>query len=214
MKKTSLILGLVATLALSTLPKSAMAAEEVAIFAGGCFWCVESDFQDVDGVLDAVSGLTGGQKENPTYRSYGDHREAVMITFDNSKITYADLVDAFFRSIDPTDAGGQFCDRGNTYTTAVYATSSEQAEIAEATKSKFESSGILPSPIVTEVLASSTFYKVDDYHQDYYKSKEIVITRFGPLTKEKAYKRYRDACGRDQRVLELWGKNAFKKTGL
>lgn len=214
MKKTSIFLGLMAAFTFAQTPNLASAAEETAIFAGGCFWCVESDFQDVDGVIDAVSGLTGGTSQDPTYRSYGDHREAVMITFDNSKISYDDLVNAFFRSIDPTDAGGQFCDRGKTYTTAVYATSPKQAQIAEATKAKFEQSGVLPAPIVTDVLDASTFYLVDQYHQDYYQSNEIVITRFGPLTKAKAYKRYRDACGRDARVFELWGENAFKKAGL
>ena len=214
MKPTGVFFGLIAAIVFAGFPRSAMAAEETAIFAGGCFWCVEADFEDVDGVIDAVSGLTGGTTSNPTYRSHGDHREAVRIVFDNSRIDYADLVEAFFRSIDPTDAGGQFCDRGKTYTTAVYSTTPRQAEIAKATKARLDVSGILPAPIVTDVLAASPFYPVDDYHQDYYKSRNVVITRFGPLTKANAYKRYRKACGRDDRVFELWGDKAFYRTGL
>lgn len=201
-------------LAAVVLAAPSFAAEETAIFSGGCFWCVESDFQDANGVIEAISGLTGGNKEDPTYRSYGDHREAVMITFDNSKISYEELVDAFFRSIDPTDAGGQFCDRGKTYTTAVYATSAEQMATANRVKDRLDASGILPNPIVTPIETAGTFHKVSDYHQDYYKSDAIVITRFGPLTKAKAYKKYRESCGRDARTSELWGDKAFIKAGF
>ncbi|MEM0978054.1 MAG: peptide-methionine (S)-S-oxide reductase MsrA [Pseudomonadota bacterium] len=193
---------------------SASAQTETAIFAGGCFWCVESDFQDLDGVIEATSGLTGGSKANPSYRSYGDHREAVRIEFDPSIVTYEELVDGFFRSIDPTDDGGQFCDRGFTYTTAIYTTSDEQLRIADRIKSKFDNSGVLPAPIVTEIAAASTFYDVSDYHQDYYKSDDVILTRFGPLTKAKAYKKYRNACGRDATTQKLWGDAAFVAAGL
>ncbi|MEO0342719.1 MAG: peptide-methionine (S)-S-oxide reductase MsrA [Pseudomonadota bacterium] len=195
------------------LTSTAQAGEETAIFAGGCFWCVESDFQDVKGVVDAVSGLTGGTKENPSYRSYGDHKEAVMITFDNSVISYRDLADAFLRSIDPTDDGGQFCDRGSAYKTAIFATTDLQREIAESLIKKYD--GTLDEPIVTPVASASAFYKVDEYHQDYYKSEEVILlTRFGPTTKAKAYKRYRAACGRDAGVQEVWGERAYKLTGF
>ncbi|MEO1563477.1 MAG: peptide-methionine (S)-S-oxide reductase MsrA [Pseudomonadota bacterium] len=197
------------------LPAAAAKADtQTAVFAGGCFWCVESDFEPVDGVIDVVSGLTGGTKEDPTYRSYGDHREAVMITFDPEIVSYEDLVDGFVRSIDPTDAGGQFCDRGFTYSTAIYTATPEQERAAKSVLSRYEQLGILPDPIVTEVAPSSTFYKVGDYHQDYYKSDAVIITRFGPLSKANAYKRYRKACGRDARTQELWGDRAFIKAGL
>jgi len=196
------------------LPSMALADTETAIFSGGCFWCVESDFQDIEGVIDAVSGFTGGTTNNPTYRSYGDHREAVQITFDNDIVSFEQLVGGFFRSIDPLDTKGQFCDRGFTYTTAVYATSEAQFETATSVKASFDESGILPRKIKTPIEMASRFYPVGAYHQDYYKSKAIVATRFGPLTKEKAYKRYRTACGRDARVIELWGDRALVKAGL
>lgn len=181
-----------------------------AYFAGGCFWCVESDFEMVRGVSEVVSGFTGGNVANPTYkqvtRGGTGHYEAVEIRFDSSKVSYDQLLHAFFRSIDPTDAGGQFCDRGESYRTAIFVTDSAQRAAAEAAKKKAERD--LGRKIVTPILNAQPFYPADGYHQDYYKASDIVITRRGPKTKKSAYKFYRKACGRDERVKQLWGRDA------
>lgn len=168
---------------------------ETAIFAGGCFWCVESDFDKIDGVLETVSGYTGGETDNPTYRTHaaGKHLEVVQITFDPDLVGYQDLVSYFFRHIDPVDAGGQFCDRGHSYTTAIFALDEEQAAIANAEIDAIEASGVLPAPVVTDVRDAVAFYPAEDYHQDYY------------LKQPLKYSFYRRACGRDARVEELWG---------
>jgi peptide-methionine (S)-S-oxide reductase len=179
-----------------------------AVFAGGCFWCVESNFEYVDGVIEAVSGFSGGNTANPSYKSHGNHIEAVEVTYDADKVSYETLVDLFLRSSDVVDAGGQFCDRGRTYTSGIFA-SGENAKIAKAVISKHDASGKLPSPIVTPILSPSKFFAVDAYHQDYAKSKEKVLTRRGLMTKAKAYKFYRKGCGRDKRVKQLWGSQAF-----
>lgn len=185
----------------------AQAATEKAIVAGGCFWCVESDFESVKGVSGAVSGYTGGTTENPTYKKVGrggtGHYEAVEITFDNATISYAKILEMFFRSVDPTDAGGQFCDRGESYRTAVFPLNAEQAAVAEAEKAKAEKA--LGQAIVTPILPAKTFYLAEDYHQDYYKGDNLVLTRGGPQSQSEAYKFYRNACGRDVRIKELWG---------
>lgn len=185
----------------------AQAATEKAIVAGGCFWCVESDFESVKGVSGAVSGYTGGTTENPTYKKVGrggtGHYEAVEITFDNATISYAKILEMFFRSVDPTDAGGQFCDRGESYRTAVFPLNAEQAAVAEAEKAKAEKA--LGQAIVTPILPAKTFYLAEDYHQDYYKGDNLVLTRGGPQSQSEAYKFYRNACGRDARIKELWG---------
>ena len=182
------------------------AATEKAIVAGGCFWCVESDFESVPGVKSVVSGYTGGKAQNPTYKSHEGHLEAVEITFDNSRISYADLIAKFLRSVDVTDGGGQFCDRGNSYKTAIFVSNSAQKAAAEAAIAAAEKA--LGQKVVTPVRQASTFWKAEDYHQDYYKSSDIVITRAGPKQKKNAYKFYRNACGRDARVKKLWGKEA------
>lgn len=185
----------------------AQAATEKAVVAGGCFWCVESDFESVPGVSEVVSGYTGGTTENPTYKQVGrggtGHYEAVQITFDNSKISYAKILEMFFRSVDPTDADGQFCDRGESYRTAIFPLNAEQTTAAEAEKAKAEKA--LGQKIVTPILPAKTFYLAEDYHQDYYKGSNIVLTRAGPQSQASAYKFYRDACGRDERVKQLWG---------
>ncbi|MEL6752543.1 MAG: peptide-methionine (S)-S-oxide reductase MsrA [Pseudomonadota bacterium] len=167
---------------------------ETAIFAGGCFWCVESDFDKLDGVLETVSGYTGGDSMNPTYEShkYDGHIEAVRIRYDADLISYEEMVDYFFRHIDPTDAGGQFCDRGTSYTTAVFAVDNEQAEIAREEIAEIEASGVLPGRVVTPVREASAFYPAEDYHQNYHIK--------APLK----YSFYRRACGRDARVREVW----------
>lgn len=189
----------------------ANAAERAtAIFAGGCFWCVEADFEKVPGVIEAVSGFAGGNVPNPTYkqvtRGGTGHLEVVRITYDPGRVSYAQLVNLFFRSIDPTDAGGQFCDRGESYTTAIFAENAKERAIAEAAKA--EAAAALGRNIVTPIRNKAKFYPAEEYHQDYYKKDERVLTRFGPISKAKAYKRYRNACGRDQRVRQLWGNAA------
>jgi len=179
------------------------------IVAGGCFWCVEADFEKVDGVTNAVSGFAGGNIKNPTYKQVTSggtgHYEAVQITFDPDVVSTGQLLDIFFRTVDPTDAGGQFCDRGPSYRTAIFA-SDPQTQAAE--KAKEKASVELGQAIVTPVLGETTFYPAEAYHQDYAKGKKIVLTRFGPKSQANAYKAYRKACGRDQRVKELWGEAA------
>ncbi len=183
------------------------AQPETLTVAGGCFWCVESDFESVPGVLGAVSGFTGGKASNPNYKQVTaggtGHYEAVQITFDPDRVNRATLLDMFFRSVDPTDAGGQFCDRGDSYRTAVFVGSGAEKSVATTAKSKAQSE--LGQTIVTPILDESTFYPADAYHQDYYKGSKLVITRFGPKRQSEAYKRYRAACGRDARVKQLWG---------
>lgn len=182
------------------------AAPEKAIVAGGCFWCVESDFEKVRGVQSVVSGYTGGTKQNPTYEDHDGHYEAVEITFDADVISYGQIIALFLRSIDVTDAGGQFCDRGPAYRTAIFARDGDQKSAAQSEVAKAEQA--LGQKIVTPVTSASTFWKAEAYHQDYYKSSEIVLTRAGPKQKKNAYKFYREACGRDQRVKQLWGADA------
>ena len=176
----------------------AQAKTQTAIFAGGCFWCVESDFDHVPGVIATTSGYIGGKNDRPTYENHtaAGHREAVKIEFDDSKTSYAKLLDAFWHSVDPTDGGGQFCDRGHSYTTAIYAVNQEQ--LAEAEKSRAAIAAALKKPIATEIVMAPTFWPAEDYHQDYYKKNPI------------RYKYYRYACGRDERVQEVWGKAAHE----
>jgi peptide-methionine (S)-S-oxide reductase len=188
----------------------AEAATETLTVAGGCFWCVESDFESVKGVEAAISGYTGGETANPTYkevtRGGTGHYEAVRITFDNSVVTRDQLLHLFFRSVDPTDAGGQFCDRGESYRTAIFVSNPSQKASAERAKSR--AAAELGQGIVTPILNAGTFYEAEDYHQDYYKGTRLVLTRFGPKSQAEAYKRYRKACGRDDRVKALWGNDA------
>jgi peptide-methionine (S)-S-oxide reductase len=189
---------------------AAQADQKTAMVAGGCFWCVEKDFESVPGVTSVVSGFAGGKTANPTYKQVTaggtGHYEAVQITYDDSKVSYADLMTLFFRSVDPTDAGGQFCDRGDSYRTAIFV--SGPAERAAAKAASAEAEQQLGAPIATKILPAGPFYAAEDYHQDYYKSSDIIITRFGPRTKASAYKLYREACGRDARVQQLWGSAA------
>ena len=176
---------------------SKMDGMETAIFAGGCFWCVEADFDKVPGVLSTVSGYIGGSNDNPTYKNHtsAGHREAVEIVYDPARVDYGTLLDVFWTTVDPTDAGGQFCDRGFSYTTAVYAVDEEQLDAAKA--SAEEHSALLSKPIVTEIVEAPTFWPAEDYHQDYYKK--------NPLR----YKYYRGACGRNGTVEAVWGENAY-----
>jgi peptide-methionine (S)-S-oxide reductase len=182
-------------------------AEDTLTVAGGCFWCVEADFEKVRGVRDVVSGFTGGTVANPSYkevtRGGTGHYEAVQIIFDPAQVSRAQLLAMFLRSVDPTDAGGQFCDRGQSYATAIFAGTPDERRAAEAALSQAQSD--LGKKVVTPVLPEATFYPAEAYHQDYYKSTDRVVTRFGIRTKADAYKRYREACGRDARVRQLWG---------
>ena len=189
---------------------AAAADEETIIVAGGCFWCVESDFDSVNGVRATTSGYTGGKTENPTYKAVsagrGGHYEAVKIEFDSSKVSLRELLDKFWRSVDPTDDGGQFCDRGPSYRTAVFVSNNRQRKIAE--ESKQAAAAALGQSIVTPIIDSGRFYDAEDRHQNYHLGQKNVITRFGIIKQSDAYKRYRKACGRDQRVRELWGSAA------
>ena len=171
---------------------------KVAIFAGGCFWCVESDFDHVRGVLETISGYTGGHLDNPTYKDVVSettgHREAVKITYDPAKVSYSELLHIFFRSVDPTDPGGQFCDRGESYSTAIYTLDEEQKKLAEA--SSAEAMKALDKTIVTVIVRASMFYPAEDYHQDFYLKNPI------------RYQYYRLGCRRDARIESLWGDEA------
>ncbi|MGA9410607.1 MAG: peptide-methionine (S)-S-oxide reductase MsrA [Roseobacter sp.] len=204
----SLALAFFITLGICAQVGKAKAADlETITVAGGCFWCVESDFERVNGVKEAVSGFIGGTVANPTYKQVvkGDtgHYEAVQITFDPDVVSIDRLYDMFFRSVDPTDSGGQFCDRGDTYRTAIFPSDLAQADAAKQAKAKAQAE--LGTPIVTPILNASDFYPAEAYHQDYYKGTQLVLTRFGPKRQSSAYKAYRKACGRDARVKELWG---------
>ena len=186
------------------------APHETLVVAGGCFGCGESDFESVPGVIEAVSGYTGGSSDNPTYKQVTKggtgHFEAVEITFDPGVVSRETLLALFLRSVDPTDTGGQFCDRGESYRTAIFVSNKAEKQLAEAAKADAQQA--LGTKIVTPILQNGTFYPAEAYHQDYYKGTKLVLTRFGPKRQSTAYKLYREACGRDQRVGELWGKDA------
>jgi peptide methionine sulfoxide reductase msrA/msrB len=171
--------------------------EEVAILAGGCFWCMEHPFEDLPGVYQALSGYTGGKKKNPTYKEVARgktrHAEAVEIHFDPEKISYKDILEVFWRNINPTDNGGQFVDRGAQYRTGIFYTSEEQKKIAEKSKNKLIKSGRFKKPIVTSVIEASAFYRAEEYHQDFFKKSYI------------RYKVYRAGSGRDEYINKLWG---------
>ena len=186
--------GAVAQQEAATMPEDGHA---VATFAGGCFWCMEPPYDKLDGVLATTSGYVGGDKVDPTYQEVSaggtGHAEAVQVTFDPSKVSYETLLDVFWRNVDPLDAGGQFCDRGDQYRTAIFVHDEEQRQLAEKSKQALEDSGRFEQPIVTEIVAAGPFYPAEDYHQDYYEK--------NPLR----YKFYRWNCGRDQRLAEVWG---------
>jgi peptide-methionine (S)-S-oxide reductase len=170
----------------------------VATFAGGCFWCVEADFDKVDGVLSTTSGYTGGKEPNPTYPQVSSgmtsHTEAVEIVYDPAKVTYSTLLDVFWRNHDPLAKNRQFCDSGAQYRAGIFYHNDEQRRLAEETKKQAQAK-FAPRVVHTEVTAASQFYKAEDYHQDYYTKNPV------------RYKFYRFNCGRDQRLEELWGKN-------
>lgn len=187
-------------------------AEEIrtTVLAGGCFWCVEADFEGVAGVIEVVSGFAGGTVDAPSYREVvrggTGHLEVVEITYDAERVSYAQLIHLFLRSVDVTDAGGQFCDRGESYTTAIFVANAEERAIAEAAIAEAEAA--LGQEVVTPVRAAAPFWPAEAYHQNYYRSEELILTRFGPRRKSVAYGLYRRACGRDTRVAALWGDDA------
>ena len=176
---------------------SAHAATARAIFAGGCFWCVESDFDKVDGVISTTSGYTGGTVANPTYQQvsakHTGHAEAVEVVFDPARISYAKLVEHYWHTIDPTTKDRQFCDAGTPYRTAIFAVDDAQLQTALASRAALGKSKPFKDPIVTEIVPAAAFYPAEEYHQDYY--------RKNPLR----YQYYRSGCGRDARLKELWG---------
>ncbi|BAQ10999.1 methionine sulfoxide reductase a [Bacillus sp. OxB-1] len=175
-------------------------AQALATFAGGCFWCMVKPFDRYEGVLSVVSGYTGGDVENPTYEqvctNMTGHREAVQITYDDEVITYGELLNIFWRQIDPTDPGGQFYDRGESYRTAVYTHTPEQQRLAEQSKEALEQSGRFNKPIVTDIIPAKTFYPAEEGHQDYY------------LKNPAHYNRYAVGSGRERFKLEKWGEEA------
>jgi peptide-methionine (S)-S-oxide reductase len=185
------------------------AGTETLLVAGGCFWCVESDFEGVKGVKEVISGFAGGSVKNPTYKQVvaggTGHYEVAQIQFDPAVVSTDKLLAMFFRSVDPTDAGGQFCDRGDSYRTAIFADGPAQKAAAE--KAKADAQAALGKTVVTPILGKAAFYPADDYHQNYYKSGDrLAFSSVGlGVKKSDAYKRYRDRCGRDQRVKQLWG---------
>lgn len=186
-----------AACAVSAQEEPAPANTEKATFAGGCFWCMEPPFEKVDGVISAVSGYAGGEVENPTYEQVSSgrtgHAEVVQIEYDSSKVSYRQLLEIFWKNIDPTAADRQFCDRGSQYRSAVFYHDDTQKRLAEDGKAAIEKSGVLPAPVVTEVTELKAFYPAEEYHQDYYRKNPI------------RYKMYRRGCGRDRRLRELWG---------
>ena len=169
---------------------------EVATFAGGCFWCMEEAFDEVPGVVSTTSGYTGGRIDEPTYEQVSaggtGHFEAVVVVFDPKVVTYADLLQAFWHNVDPTDDGGQFCDRGSQYRSAVFVRNERQRELAEASKREIEPGGSLG--VATKILPATTFWPAEDYHQDYYQKNPV------------RYRFYKFNCGRKARLEEVWGK--------
>ena len=198
-----------ASILAATVTHTAIAAPDdglaTATFAGGCFWCVESDFDKVPGVVETVSGYTGGTVDNPTYKQVTKggtgHREAVQIRYDPEQVSYERLLHIFWRSVDPTDGGGQFCDRGESYQTAIFAGNDEERRLAEASKEALERSMVLDAPVVTPIEPAGEFYPAEDYHQDYYTKSPF------------RYRYYRFACGRDSTVQQVWGKEAHDGIG-
>ncbi len=175
---------------------------ELATFAMGCFWCGETQFEGQKGVRTVISGYTGGREQRPRYDQVSagttGHYEAIQIAFDPALTSYETLLDLFWHGIDPTQADGQFCDRGRQYRSAIFAHDERQRRLAEASKQTLATSGVLPKPIVTEILAAGRFWPAEDYHQDFWKKDPV------------RYRSYRTGCGRDRRLAELWGERAAK----
>ncbi len=192
--------GLIFALALTA--SGLQAADDdtaVAIFAGGCFWCMEPPFDKLDGVKSTISGYIGGDKHNPTYKQVSagktGHTEAVEVRYDPSKVSYQTLLDVFWVNIDPLVKNRQFCDAGSQYRPGIFYVNEQQQQLAEGSKRALEASKRFAKPIVVEITAATEFYPAEDYHQDYYKKNPV------------RYKYYRFGCGRDKRLDELWGED-------
>jgi peptide-methionine (S)-S-oxide reductase len=207
----AILLGLTIASLLETAPRTAAridaaaaqraeAPHETATFAGGCFWCMEPPFDELPGVISTTSGYIGGHKKNPTYEEVSagttGHAEAVEVVFDPARITYARLLEVFWKNIDPLSADRQFCDVGSQYRPAIFYHNEEQKRLAEESKKALQSSGRFSQPIVTEIAVASTFYRAEEYHQDYYKK--------NPLR----FNFYKYSCGRERRLQQLWGKSS------
>ena len=198
--RTLLVATLAVATALSAMSASAAAATSghaIATFAGGCFWCMEPPYDELDGVISTTSGYTGGHKPNPTYEEVSagttGHTEAVQVVYDPKRISYERLLEVFWRNIDPVTPNAQFCDHGTQYRSGIFYHDAAQQRLADESKRVLEASGRFTAPIVTEIVAVGTFYPAEEYHQDYYKKNPI------------RYKLYRTSCGRDRRLAELWG---------
>ena len=183
---------------LAASPLAAASTSAKAYFAGGCFWCMEEAFEKVSGVIAAVSGYMGGTVPNPTYEQVSagktGHAESVEVTYDPSKVSYPQLLDAFWRNVDPVTANAQFCDHGNQYRAAIFPSTPEEQRLAEESRKALQDSKRFPLPIVTQIAQASTFYPAEEYHQDFYKKNPV------------RYKFYKFNCGRTQRLEEVWGK--------
>jgi peptide-methionine (S)-S-oxide reductase len=181
----------------SPAPTTPPANASTAIFAGGCFWCMEKPFDDLPGVIATTSGYTGGTKPNPTYREVSSgntgHAEAVLVTYDPKQVSYDKLLSVFWKNIDPLDAQGQFCDKGSQYRSGIFYTGNTQKQLAETSKTEIQTTKKFTQPIATEITPAGTFYPAEDYHQNYYKTNAVK------------YKFYRYSCGRDQRLNAVWG---------
>jgi peptide-methionine (S)-S-oxide reductase len=191
---------LVLVLCAATSGRTAPPSRATAIFAGGCFWCEETAFEGLPGVLSVTSGYTGGGQRNPSYEQVSEgstgHAESVQVIYDPALTTYAKLLDVFWHNVDPTQPNGQFCDHGSQYRSAIFYTDEAQHTAALESKRKIEASGILKAPIVTQIVAAGPFYPAEDYHQDFYKKDPV------------RYQSYRLGCGRDARLREIWGEAA------
>ena len=199
--RSRILLGLAAGIGVSALLLAAPSAPSgKAIFAGGCFWCEETAFEGVPGVVSVTSGFTGGQKKNPTYDEVSSgstgHAESVEVVFDPAKISYEKLLEIFWHNVDPFDGGGQFCDRGTQYRSAIFYSDETQRQAAEESKRKLEEQPQFKGKIATQTVPASTFYPAEEYHQDFYKKNPV------------RYKQYRLGCGRDARLKQIWGEAA------
>lgn len=201
----NLCLAMIIALTLNT--HTVIAKTQTAIVAGGCFWCVESDFDKMKGVISTTSGYAGGTIKNPTYRNHEGNQEAVKVEFDPAIIPYEKLIAGFLRTIDVTDAGGQFCDRGDSYISALFPNSPAQKAAAE--NAIAGASKALGTKVVTPIKPFTTFTDAEDYHQNYYLGENRVLTRFGWIKQSDAYHRYREGCGRDVQVKKVWGAQAY-----
>ena len=198
----SLLFGVVVLWLGFTAPVDAAAEgpPATAVFAGGCFWCMEQPFDELPGVIDTTSGYTGGTVENPGYYQVSaggtGHVEAVQVTYEPSQVSYETLLDVFWHNVDPVDNRGQFCDKGSQYQSAIFYQNEAQRAAAIASKATLSDSGQLAAEVATDIRAAATFYPAEDYHQNYYKTHPV------------RYKVYRFSCGRDQRLSQIWGEDA------